>query len=453
MESEHEHKCLEVRAPSAAKSFVWKHFGHPVYEVNGIRKPDTKNTICKLCNISLKYNGNTTNMATHLRRHHSISQPGPVKPVVKETAVTSPSVLSSCNAYKTEKDALASNRHAAIGQLGSTEAFKTKYAFNSVRALSISRQIGIWIASDLRPYSVVESKQFVRILLEPRYESKQFVRILLEPRYELPKRKYFSQSLIPSLYETAKQKPTAELSRADSVSLTTDGWTSMNIDSYVTITAHYMRDDWQLRNCVLQTRQMCESHTGENIAVVLKQAIREWCIQDRPTKRIPVVTDNASNMKVAAKKAELEPHLGCFAHTVNLAAQRGLQVKSVSRLLAAVKQNVNFFHPSTTANALLKQKQAQLNLPIHKLKNDCPTRWNSSYDMLHRFLEQQPAILSVLLVHSVRKSQKDFCRLTDEDITNMEELVQALKVLKQVTVAIIEENFPTLSIVVPMLHK
>ena len=222
---------------------------------------------------------------------------------------------------------------------------------------------------------------------------------LLEPRYELPKRKYFSQSLIPSLYETAKQKLTAELSRADSVSLITDGWTSRNIDSYVTITAHYMRDDWELRNCVLQTR---------NIAVVLKQAIREWCIQDRPTKRIPVFTDNASNMKVAAKKAELEPHLGCFAHTVNLAAQRGLQVKSVSHLLAAVKQNVNFFHQSTTANALLKQKQAQLNLPIHKLKNDCPTRWNSSYDMLHRFIEQQPAILSVLLDPSVRKSQKYF---------------------------------------------
>ena len=115
-----------------------------IYEVNGIRKPDTKITICRLCNIALKYNGNTTNMAKHLRRHHSISQPRPVVPVVKKTAMTPLSVLSSSNAnlnvnIKTEKNALASNRHAAMGQLDLAEALKTKYAFNSVRALSISR--------------------------------------------------------------------------------------------------------------------------------------------------------------------------------------------------------------------------------------------------------------------------------------------------------------------------
>lgn len=38
-----------------------------------------------------------------------------------------------------------------------------------------------------------------------------------------------------------------------------------------------------------------------------------------------------------------------------------------------------------------------LGLPNHKLIADVAVRWNSAYEMIRRFLEQQPAVTAALL--------------------------------------------------------
>ncbi len=75
----------------------------------------------------------------------------------------------------------------------------------------------------------------------------------------------------------------------------------------------------------------------------------------------------------------------------------------MSQLLGRVKKVVSFFHRSTTATAVLQDKQAILQLPTHKLVQNVPTRWNSSHDMLERFLEQQAAVLPALTDKSVKR--------------------------------------------------
>ena len=45
------------------------------------------------------------------------------------------------------------------------------------------------------------------------------------------------------------------------MSITSDGWTSRATESYVCVTATFIVD-WELINCVLQTRTLSESHTG-----------------------------------------------------------------------------------------------------------------------------------------------------------------------------------------------
>lgn len=51
----------------------------------------------------------------------------------------------------------------------------------------------------------------------------------------------------------------------------------------------------------------------------------------------------------AGKLAGLHPHVGCFAHVINLATQRGLKVAQMDRLLGRVRRIVKFFHKSSTA--------------------------------------------------------------------------------------------------------
>lgn len=62
-----------------------------------------------------------------------------------------------------------------------------------------------------------------------------------------------------------------------------------------------------------------------------------------------------------------------------------------------MKHIAAYFSHSTTASYLLEEKQKQMQmLKRDKLINDCPTRWNSTYDMICRALEQQAPVAAVI---------------------------------------------------------
>lgn len=119
----------------------------------------------------------------------------------------------------------------------------------------------------------------------------------LEPRYVIPSRKYFSETAVPQIYKDIKEKVKENLSRAERVALTCDAWTRAT-QFYITITAHHIAGDWYLSSHVLQTRVMHESHTGSNVAELLRNVATEWDITE---KDLALVSDNAANMVVAAQ--------------------------------------------------------------------------------------------------------------------------------------------------------
>ena len=101
------------------------------------------------------------------------------------------------------------------------------------------------------------------------------------------------------------------------------------------MTAHFIDTDWRMKDYVLQTRPLHEAHTRKNIAEVLTAAISDW--------RLSLVTNNANNVVLAARHGILaarhgnfKPHIGCIAHTIDLASQRALKVAGLARLLGRV---------------------------------------------------------------------------------------------------------------------
>ena len=159
---------------------------------------------------------------------------------------------------------------------------------------------------------------------------------------------------------------------------------------------HFINKEWELVTCVLLTRDMTERHTGHNLEEHLRNALTEWGI----TEKDPViVTDNASNMTTAAEEAAFTLHVKCYAPILNLAAQCALKIPAVARLLGRVRRIVNFFRRSTTANHMLKEKEASMTIRA-QADDGC------GYQVCVWLLFNN--LLSLLLIHFV-KYKAVFC--------------------------------------------
>lgn len=198
--------------------------------------------------------------------------------------------------------------------------------------------------------------------------------------------------------------------------MTTDGWTSRSAKSYTTVTAVTLSKSWQLQEYVLATEECLSSHTAENLAKDFESTLENWGLK---AENVSVTTDNAANIVLAMQKCNTRCHIRCMAHTINLATQRGLE--PAKRLLGRIRHVVQYFHRSPLASNILRKTQAQLEMPSLSLIMDVTTRWNSTYDMLSRYIQLKPAICASLANPQLRNaSDKD--TLSETDVSDMESL-------------------------------
>ncbi|KAL7391643.1 hypothetical protein ABVT39_011914 [Epinephelus coioides] len=102
---------------------------------------------------------------------------------------------------------------------------------------------------------------------------------------------------------------------------------------------------------------------------------------------------------------------------------------------------------STTDSYLLQQKQQLLGLKKEKLINDCPTCWNSTYEMICRASEQQAAVSAVIFEKKLSRME-----LTTSEWPLMEKVQGVLKPFKVATEALSGDKYPTASAVLPLQH-
>lgn len=304
--------------------------------------------------------------------------------------------------------------------------------------------------------------------------------------------RYIKAQVIPSLYESVKEKVNAMLNEIDHLSVTIDTWCDRRGKAFLGITGHFIDVDFKAHAVLLKFVRLKGPHTAENIRNITKDILEELGIS---RKIYRIITDNASNMIKAYKfgltvsedkdlknqsqtgdsaenssdsnsidgsdsemewtfidpiddKAEgssgaeeTNLRLSCFAHSLQLAIRDGLNnIPYLSKTLSKCKQLSRKSHKSTKVADLLDDVEKRIN-------RSNTTRWSSEY-----FLIQSILRLGKKTIQDITNAiGDDTLSFNNTDFAVLEEAVDVLEPFADITAACQSETTATVSMVVPAI--
>lgn len=89
----------------------------------------------------------------------------------------------------------------------------------------------------------------------------------LDATYTLPTRKAV-KNLVEGQAWKAWQKAKAEIQGVETVSLTADMWTSINMDAYLAVICHYIKNNNQFATLLLGAKPFSKTHTNKIQCIV-----------------------------------------------------------------------------------------------------------------------------------------------------------------------------------------
>lgn len=263
---------------------------------------------------------------------------------------------------------------------------QTNLAFGSGGLISVSpkfdkeacrKAITLFVILDEHPFRVVDGEGFI------------FLCNQLEPLLTIPSRRTVARDCF-QLYLDEKLRLKAYFrSDCSRVALTTDCWTSIQNLSYITVTAHFVDNDWNYQKRIISF-SLVPNHKGETIGRKLEDVLREWGLRNVST----ITVDNASSNDVAVaylkKRVHIKNglmgeadffHMRCCAHILNLIVNDGLKEQDSS--VSSIRNAVRFVRSSPQRALKFKECVEFSRITCRKhLCLDVSTRWNSTYMML-----------------------------------------------------------------------
>lgn len=286
------------------------------------------------------------------------------------------------------------------------------------------------LAKDNLPLSTTEKPGFLHFMKKA------------APMYKVPSRKIVTK-LVQSKYEVLSALVKSKLSNVEYITLTADIWTDIiNTTSFLGMTAHFLNNSkLDLESVTIGVLELAENHTSDHISEWFEKQLDEWGVQKH--KVVTVVTDSGANILSAVKNTfGVDKHLPCFAHTLNLVTQRSLNdLEDVQNIISKIKAIVTLFKHSVNASDELRK------LCDYKLKQSVPTRWNSVYFMMDRFVLCSNHIASVLI-----NNRRGPSMLSAMEIDIAKEITCILKPFEVATKELCGENYITGSKVIPLIH-
>lgn len=147
------------------------------------------------------------------------------------------------------------------------------------------------------------------------------------------------------------------------ISLTSDLWSSITRDGYISLTTHYVNHEWKLEKRVLNFSYMPSPHNGLNICDKIFSMLTYWGIENKLSS---ITLDNASSndtfvgflkerliMRDALFSNGEFFHVRCCAHVVNLIVHEGL--KEIDSAVEKIRESVRYYRGSQGRKQTFKE--------------------------------------------------------------------------------------------------
>ena len=211
---------------------------------------------------------------------------------------------------------------------------KKIWDINDEKSKQIHKKIAMMIALDNQPLSITEDNGFIGLMAH------------LQPRYLIPSRHFFSENALPQLYDDIKKKVFNEITKAQSISFTSDIWTcSSSNETFISLSGQWTKNTFERKYAVLYASHFPESHTGINIPGKFINMLESWEINSK--RRYILVKDGAANMSLGSKLARITlDH--CTIHLLQLVIKDAvLSQRLVIDLLAKARRIAGHFNHSS----------------------------------------------------------------------------------------------------------
>lgn len=197
------------------------------------------------------------------------------------------------------------------------------------------------------------------------------------------------------------------LSAPGRICFTSDLWTFIVTDGYLSLTTHFIDNDWNLQKKILNFSIIPPPHTGVNLCEKIYSLFLDWGIEK---KFFTMTLDNASSnacfinlliFQLNVRKLLIcngdYVHIRCCAYILNLVVQDGLKV--IPGGIDKIRDSIKYLKASDPRKLKFRECVKNMEIAAKKgLKQDVSTRWNSTFLMLDSAIYYRHAFKHMALV-------------------------------------------------------
>lgn len=398
----------------------------------------------QICQKVISYCGTPTNLVYHLSRYHPVEGD-----VVKSKQASNIKYQYLSN--KLPKPCVVDKKRKSqtISIMPPVTLEKAPSIAIVPKKTNVTEKIIEMMLVDMLPVNIIEGPGFKKLITA------------LEPAYKMPSIKEFYIDHIPKKYYTEYKKVQNLLKDAEKVHVSVELWTGYEDAPFLTISSHFVTEDFRYKNYVLNTFRVAETNP-EHLMTHIVSSISQW---DLSLDVMCIVTDGTEMLSKASKLTGWKC-IGCFAYILNDTIQSSLVSSGeLTALVEKCRKVVAFLRNNDSAKQqLLEAQMHDKNLKMQhaqsqamdinagtdvkyplKVKKDNPSEWISTFYMLQRI-----ATLKNVLIKILGNFSSSIEILTKSDWTAIDETISLLKAFEVVTLELCDETYQFASKVIPV---